>query len=36
MDNPGLILIDTETTDFQKLRHYCLLGFDKLNRLGHH
>jgi hypothetical protein len=36
MNNTEWILIDTETADFQKLRHYCLLGFDKLNRLGHH
>ena len=31
MNNTNWILIDTETADFQKLRHYCLLGFDKLN-----
>ena len=36
MNNTDWILIDTKTADFQKLRHYCLLGFDKLNRLGHH
>ena len=36
MNNMDWVLIDTETSGFDKLRHRWLLGFDKLNRLGHH